>query len=402
MDMMIRRSFAALAATMVLCVAPAGAQVSNDTVKIGLLEDFSGIYADDAGQGAAEGVKLAIEEFGGKVNGKTIEFVQADHQNKADIGIQIAKKWYTSENVDVIIGLTNSTVALAVQEVAREAQRLVMFSGAGAAVLTEKACSPYGLQWTYSTYAYTKGISQLLPQLGKSYFFITADYAFGHALESEMTALIKQGGGRVLGASRHPLRATDFSSFILQARASGADVVVLASAGNDLNNALKQLKEFGVTGKAKILPLIMDLRVIDAVGKDVAGGAIYIAPWYTELNPATQKLSADLGARMKRTPGPLQAGAYSAARTYLQAVQKAGTDAPLAVAKAIREGGPVNDGFATNGVLRADGSFVHDMYLLQVKSAAESRGPADRVKLVGVVKGADAFRPAGEGGCTLR
>ena len=401
--MMERKAIAALAASLWFAAAPVSAQISDNVVKIGLLDDFSGIYADDAGVGKAEAVKLAIQEFGGSVNGKKIEFIQADHQNKPDVAIQIAKKWFDTEQVDMIVGLTNSTVALAAQEVAREAKRLLFVTGAGAAALTEKSCSPYGIQWTYSTYAYTKGTSQLLPQLGKSYYFITADYAFGHALENEMSALIKQSGGRVLGAARHPMRATDFSSFILQARSSGADVVVLASAGNDLNNVLKQLKEFGVTGsKTKILPLIMDLRVIDAVGKDVAGGAIYIAPWYTDLNPATLKLSQELGQRMKRTPGPLQAGAYSATLNYLKAVQKAGTDDAVEVAKTLRASGPINDGFASNGTLRPDGSFVHDMYLLQVKTAAESKSPTDRVKLVSVVKGVDAFRPAGEGGCPLR
>lgn len=398
-----RRIIAAFATTVCLSAGAVSAQITDNVIKIGLLDDFSGVYSGDAGVGSAEAVKLAIEEMGGSINGKKIEYVQADHQNKPDVGIQIAKKWFENEQVDVILGLTNSTVAMAVQEVARDAKKLAIYTGAGADALTGKTCSPYGIRWTYSTYAYTKGSSSLIPELGDTFYFITADYSFGHLLENEMTSFIEASGRKVLGSAKAPLGTSDFSSFILQAKGSGADAIILASAGNDLNNVLKQLKEFGVTDSStKILPLIMDLRVIDAVGKDVAGGLTYIAPWYAELNDATKKLDQNLGGRIGHTPGPLQAGSYSGALNYLKAVEKSGTDDALTVARTIRESAPINDGFATNGTLRPDGTFVHDMYLLKVKTTKESKNDKDRVSLVSVVKGDDAFRKAGETGCNLK
>jgi branched-chain amino acid transport system substrate-binding protein len=388
-------------AAVLLTVAAAAAQVSDGKVKIGVLTDMSGPFSDNTGQGSVAAAKMAIEEFGGKVAGAPVELVFADHQNKPDVGVSIAREWLDQGGVDAIVDLPNSSVALAVQEIARSKGKVTLFSGGGTADLTGKACSPTGIQWTYDTYETGKAIAEALPQLGKSWFFITADYAFGQALEAGATLFLKKAGGEVVGGVRAPLNSTDFSSFLLQAQASKAQVIALANASNDTVTSLKQAKEFGIIGSAqKMVALGGDIGDIRAIGLDTAQGLFFVEPFYAGRDKDSEAFAQRFLAQVGKMPSFVHAGLYSAVRHYLAAIDAAKTDEPNSVVAKMREM-PVNDFFATNGKIREDGRMVHEMYLVQVKGPSESKHPWDYYKIVSAIPGDQAFRPLAESDCPL-
>lgn len=381
----------------------ADAQVSNDKVRIGVLTDQSGFFASITGQGSVVAAKMAIEDFGGRVLDKPIELVDADHQNKPDIGSGIANRWFDVENVDMIIDLPNSGVALAVQNIGKEKNRIVITSGAGSADLTGKQCSPTGLHWTWDTYAMAVSTGKaMLRQGGDSWFFITADYAFGHASERDVTQVVKAGGGTVLGSVKHPTNTQDFASFILQAQASKAKVVALANGGKDTSNSVKQAVEFGlIKGGQKLVGLAIFIGDTHAMGLQNAQGLVLTDGFYWDYSDETRKWSKRFMERHGgAAPTMTQAGVYSAVAHYLKAIKAAGTDEATKVMAKMREL-PVNDFFATNGKVREDGRMVHEMYLLEVKTPVESKYPWDYYKVLGVIPGDQAFRPLAESECAL-
>jgi len=391
------------AAALALMTGAAQAQISDDVVKIGVLTDMSGTYSDLSGQGAVEAVKLAVEEFGGTVAGKKIEVIFADHQNKADIGANITNQWIDQEKVDVVVDVVTSSVALAVQEITKNKNRVHLNSSAGSSELTSKACSPTGIHWTYDTYAMANGTgSAMVKNGGTSWYFLTADYAFGHALEKDTSNAVTSGGGKVLGSVKHPFPSQDFSSFLLQAQGSGAKVIGLANAGNDTINAIKQASEFGITqGGQSLAGLLVFISDIHSLGLKTAQGLVLTTGYYWDMDDKTRAFAKKFGERMKgRMPTMAQAGDYSATLHYLKAVQAAGTDEAKAVVAKMREM-PVEDAFARNGKIRADGRMVHDMYLVQVKTPEESKGPWDYYKILRTIPGDEAFRPLEKGDCPL-
>jgi branched-chain amino acid transport system substrate-binding protein len=388
-----------ICAAVLLACGGAGAQVSDQKVRIGVLTDMSGPFSDNTGQGSIEAARMAIAEFGGTVAGAPIELIFADHQNKPDVGVSIAREWLDRGGVDAIVDLPNSSVALAVQEIARSQAKVTLFSGGGTADLTGKSCSPTGIQWTYDTYETGKAIAEALPALGKSWFFITADYTFGQALEAGATLFLKKAGGEVVGGVRAPLNSSDFSSFLLQAQASKAQVIALANAANDTVTSLKQAKEFGILGSAqKMVALGGDVGDIRAVGLETAQGLFFVEPFYAGRDKDSEEFARRFMERAGKMPSFVHAGLYSAVRHYLAAIEAAKTDEPKAVIAKMREM-PVNDGFAKNGKIRADGRMVHDVYLVQAKSPAESRGSWDVIKLIATIPGDKAFRPIEDGLC---
>jgi branched-chain amino acid transport system substrate-binding protein len=380
--------------------SPASAEMSGGKVKVGVLTDLSGPYEQNSGVGSVEAAKMAVEEFGGKVNGVSIEIVSADHQNKPDIGAAIARRWFDLDGVDAITDLVNSAVGFAALEVAKTDNRDVLLTSAGSADFTGKACAPNNsVHWVYDTYEMGSAIGQALPELGKTWFFITADYVFGRALQDGATAFIEKNGGKVLGSVRHPLGTSDFSSFMLQAQASKADVVAIANGGDDAINAVKTAREFGLTDKQKVVPFGLDsLPAIHATSLPLAQGRMYVSPWLPGRDEAAKAFFAKFMERRKTAPSTFQVGTYSAVRSYLRAVEAADSDDPKVVIAKMREM-PVNDAFTPNGRLRPDGRMVHDVYLVQIKSPAESQGEWDLLKLVATIPGDKAFRPLEDGGC---
>ena len=390
---------AAFAATGAL----AQSKLTDDVVKIGILTDMSGLYADVGGEGAVIAAKMAIEDFGGKVLGKPIEMISADHQNKADIAANKAREWFDTQKVDMMAEMLNSAVGLAVQKVGAEKKHITMNSGAASSRLTGADCSAYGVHWTYDTYALAHGTgAAMVKQGGDSWYFLTADYAFGHSLEKDTTEVVKAAGGKVLGSVRHPLSSADFSGYLLQAQASKAKVIGLANAGGDTINAVKQANEFGITkGGQQLAGLLVFDTDIDSIGLLIAQGMYLTSGFYWDLNDDTRKWSKRFGERHKgRMPTMVQAGVYSQVSHYLKAVAAAGTDDPDSVMKKMRDT-PINDFFAKNGKLREDGRMVHDMYLMQVKKPAQSKGKWDYMKVVQTIPGEQAFRPMKDGGCPL-
>jgi branched-chain amino acid transport system substrate-binding protein len=383
----------------------AQAQVSGDVVKIGVLNDQSGPYADLAGKGSVIAAEMAAADFGGKVLGKPIEIITADHQNKPDIASNIVNQWIDTENVDVITDVPTSSVALAVQEITKNKNRIHINSGAASSDLTGKACSPTGIHYAYDTYALAKGTGgTLVKQGGDSWFFITADYAFGQALERDTTAAVTAAGGKVVGSVRHPFPGTmDFSSFLLQAQSSGAKVVAFANAGADTINSIKQAGEFGlVAGGQKLAGLLVFLSDINSLGLKTAQGLVITDGWYWDRDDDSRafakKFAEKNGGKM---PTMVQASVYSSTMHYLQAVEAAKTDEAKAVVAKMREM-PINDFFAHGGKIREDGRMVHDMLLVQVKKPEESKGPYDFYKILSVIPGDEAFRPMkAEFGCPL-
>ena len=390
------------AALLAASAAAAQAQVSDDVVRIGVLSDMSSWGKDNAGPGSAEGARMAIEEMGGQVLGKKVELVIADHQMKTDIGAQVARSWFDEGKVDAIADVTNSAIAIAVHNLARDKNRVALLSAPGASSLTDKLCSPNTVHFTYDTYSLAKVTSQALAAEGaKSWYFVTADYAFGHGLEADATRFIKEAKGEIRGGIKHPTGTSDFSSFVLQAQGSKADVVVFANAGADTQNGLKQAGEFGlVQGGQKLAGLLMYETDIHAVGLANAQGTYLTTASYWNMNDATRAWSRKFFERMGFMPTMNQVGAYGAVLHYLKAVKAAGTDEAKAVMAKMREL-PIEDAFIRNARLRADGRVMRDMYLARVKSPAESKEPWDYLEIVRTVKAEDAYRPESESECPL-
>lgn len=400
----MRQSTFWLAALAVAAATPTYAQLSDGVLKIGVLNDQSGVYEDITGMKAVEAAKMAIEDFGGEVLGKKIELVTSNHQNKTDIATGIVRKWIDTEQVDVITDVTGSGIALAVNEITREKNRVMIAASAATSDLTGKACSATTAQFSYDTYALAKSTgTETLKQGGDSWFFITADYAFGHALERDTSNFVQQGGGKVLGAVRAPLGTADYSSFLLQAQSSKAKIVGLATAGGDTITAIKQASEFGITaGGQRLGGLLIYINDVEALGLQIAQGLVLTTSFYWDLDQETRSWTKRFLDRTggKRPPNMLQAGLYSGIYHYLKAVKAAGTDEAKAVSAKMREL-PINDFYNKNVVLRKDGRVLHDMYLVQVKSPQESKYTFDDYKVLSKVAGKDAYRPESEGGCPL-
>lgn len=392
-------SAALLAATAIPATA---AEISDGKVKIGILNDQSGVYADFGGKWSVEAAKMAVEDFGGKVQGAPVEIVDADHQNKPDIASNIARQWYDTEQVDAIMELTTSSVALAVQGISKEKKKIDIVTGAATTDLTGKACSPYGFHWAYDTHSQAVGTGgALVAQGGDSWYFITVDYAFGHSLEQQTSDFVKAKGGKVLGAVRYPLGATDYSSFLLQAQSSGAKIVGLANAGLDTSNSIKQAADFGiVAGGQRLAALLFTLSEVHGLGLKAAQGVVLTEGWYWDQNDKNREFAERFFKRTNRMPNMIQAGTYSAVLQYLKAIDKAGTDETEAVAKQLHEM-PVNDVFTDNGKVQADGAMVHDMYLFQVKKPEESKKDWDYYTYLATIPGSEAFIPADKSGCPL-
>jgi branched-chain amino acid transport system substrate-binding protein len=396
-----------LAALLGMCAvvayaSGAAADLSDGKVKIGVINDQSGIYSDLSGMGGVRAAEMAIEDFGGTVLGQPIELVYADHQNKADIASNIVNKWIDEDQVDLISDLPSSPAMLAVQEIVRQKKRLVIVSTGATSDFTGKACSPYGLHWTYDTYALAHGTGKtLVEQGGDTWFFLTADYAFGHALQRDTTAFIEQGGGQVLGSVAHPFPNQDFSSFLLQAQASGAKIIGLANAGGDTINSIKQAAEFGIVEAGQRLAgLLVFISDVHSMGLQTAQGVVLTTGFYWDLDDKTREWSKRFFERHGAMPTMTHAGVYSSVTHYLKAVEAAGTDEPLAVAEKMREL-PIDDFFARNARLRKDGRLEHDMYLAQVKAPEESKYDWDYYTILATIPAAEAFRPESESECYL-
>jgi branched-chain amino acid transport system substrate-binding protein len=398
------KSLAAVIAAGLALAASGGAnaQISDDVVKIGVLTDMSSLYADATGKGSLAAVQMAVADYGGKVKGKPVEVISADHQNKPDVGVGIARNWYDNEKVDAIFDVPTSSVALPISALTREKNRIHINSGGGSSDLTGTACSPNTVHWTYDTYALSNVAGRAMVKRGEdTWFFVTADYAFGMALERDAANVVKDSGGKVLGDVRHPLNSSDFSSFLLQAQASKAKVVALANAGGDTTNALKQAAEFGITqGGQKMIALLQEITDTHALGVKETQGLIVTDAFYWDLNDETRAFSQRFMEKVGHMPTMIQAGLYSATMHYLKAIEAIGTDeAPKVMAQ--MRAMPVNDFFAKNGKIRIDGRMVHDMYLFEVKKPQESKGEWDLYKLIATVPGDEAFRPLDKGGCPL-
>ena len=396
---MIRRIFAVcLLLAFAAAALPARAA---DSFAIGVMNDQSGPYADLAGPGSVEMARMAIADFGGSVLGKPIELLVADHQNKVNVGLSIARQWYDERGVKAIFDITNSGVALAIQDLARARDRIVIFNSASSSDLTGKACSPNGVQWNADNWSNGVALMRLLiKQKLDTFFFITADYAFGASLEADARAAIAEAGGTVVGAVRSPLNTADFSSYLLDAQGSGAKVVVFAITGADLSNALKQANEFKLSPGQYLATPITYLSNVNAIGLNVAHGLTFMQSWYWDLNDKTREFAKRFYAIRGRMPNDNQVALYSSMRHYLEAVAKAGTDDAGTVMKQMREAA-IHDIFTANGTIRADGRVLYDRYLTRVKTPAESKYPWDYLSVVAKIPAADAFRPPGAGGCKL-
>jgi branched-chain amino acid transport system substrate-binding protein len=397
-----------LAATLVagLAFAASGsaatAQISDDVVKIGVLTDMSSLYADSTGKGSLVAVQMAVADYGGKVKGKPIEVIVADHQNKPDVGVNIARNWYDNEKVDAIFDVPTSSVALPISALTREKNKININSGGGSSDITGVACSPNTVHWTYDTYALSNVAGKAMVKRGEdTWFFVTADYAFGMALERDAANVVKEMGGKVLGDVRHPLNSSDFSSFLLQAQASKAKVIALADAGGDTTNALKQASEFGITqGGQKMIALLLEITDVHSLGIKATQGLIVTDAFYWDMNDETRAFSKIFNEKVGHMPTMIQAGLYSATMHYLKAIEAIGTDeAPKVMAQ--MRAMPINDFFAKGGKIRIDGRMVHDMYLFEVKKPEESKNEWDLYKLIATVPGDEAFRPLDKGGCPL-
>jgi branched-chain amino acid transport system substrate-binding protein len=400
MQPILKTLLASACSILALSVASTSqAQVSDDVVKIGFITDISGPYSDTDGTGGVEAVKMAIEDFGGKVNGKKIEFIYADHLNKADIAAGKAREWFDAQGVDMILGGANSGAALATAKVAVDKKKVYINVGAGTSRLTNEECNPYTIHYSYDTVALAKGTGGAVSrQGGKSWYFITADYAFGTSLESDTTRVVKASGGSVLGSSKHPVGASDFSSFILQAQASKAQILGLANAGDDLVNAIKSANEFGLKKNMKIAALLMYLSDVHALGLQQTQGMLLTDSWYWDTSEATRAWAKRYFERVKKMPNSGHAGDYSAITTYLNAVKATGTDNPEKIIAHLKSS-KINDMFAQGGYIRPDGRMVHDMHLVQVKTPSESKQTWDYFKLIERIPGEQAFTTKEESKC---
>ncbi|MGY4571158.1 ABC transporter substrate-binding protein [Bradyrhizobium pachyrhizi] len=390
------------AAGLIAAVLAGPALAQQAPLKIGVLTDFQSVYSDIGGAGNVEATKMAIEEFGGSMFGKPIELVTADALNKADVAATITRKWYEAENVDMIIDMPTSATALAGMEMSKQFEKIMIVTDAASSDITGKSCSPYTLHWTYDTYAnaHTVG-SAIVKNGGDTWFFITADYLFGHSIERDTGDVVRAAGGKVLGSARHPLNTPDFSSFLLQAQASKAKIIGMANGGADTINTIKQASEFGiVAGGQNLAGIVMFISDIHSLGLKLAQGLIITEAYYWDLNDRTRAFGKRFFERMKRMPTMNQAATYSATLHYLNAVKAAGTKETKPVLAKMRAT-PVRDAFTDNGVVREDGRMVHSMFLFEVKKPEESKAPWDYYKVLAEVPGDQAFRPLKDGGCPL-
>ena len=393
---------AATAIALAISIASgAQARVSADVVKIGLLIDMSGSYSDLSGPGSVVAGRMAVEDFGGKVLGKPIELVFADSQNKAEVASTKAREWFDTGNVDAILDLVPTNVALAVMDIAAQKNKIAVVVGSASTPITNEKCTPTSIHWMYDTYSSSIGVGRALAKKGNdSWFFITADYAFGKALEKDVSEVVTATGGKVVGAVRHPLNASDFSSLLLQAQSSKAKVVGLANAGGDAVNAIKQASEFGLTKNQIVAPLLLFISDIHSLGLPAAQGLFLTEGFYWDYNEQTRAWSKRFFEKHKRMPTMAQAGVYSAVTHYLKSVQAAGTDATDAVIRKMRDT-PVRDVVIPNGKIRDDGRLVHDMLLVQVKKPSEAKGPWDYYHVRDVIPGDQAFKPLAQSTCPL-
>ena len=380
---------------------PVHAQISGDVIKIGFITDMSGVYSDIDGKGGIEAIQMAIDDVKGAINGKKIQLVTADHQNKPDVAASKAREWFDQQGVDLLIGGTNSGASLAMAKVAAEKKKVFIAIGSGTAQLTNEQCTPYTVHYAYDTVALARGTgATMVKQGGKSWYFLTADYAFGQSLEKDTADVVKANGGSVLGSVKHPLSASDFSSFLLQAQSSKAQVLGLANAGGDMINAVKAANEFGLTKKMKVAGLLVFINDIHTLGLNTTQGMYLTDGWYWDQNADTRAWSKRYFAKMKKQPSMLQAGDYSAATQFLNAVKATGTDNADKVIAHMKKT-PINDMFAKNGTIRPDGRMVYDMYLMQVKKPSESKYPWDYYKVVATIPGDQAYTKKAETKCSL-
>jgi len=395
----------AIVLTTVLALGPVAAlaQISDGVIKIGVLNDQSSLYADLAGQGSVVAARMAVEDFGAEKKGMKVEIVSADHQNKPDVGSAIARQWYDVDKVDVIVDVPNSGVALAVNQITRDKGKALLVSGAATADLTGKACSPNTIHWTYDTWALANGTGNAIVKTGgDTWFFITADYAFGHALERDVEAVVLKNGGKVLGKVRHPLNTADFSSFLLQAQASKAKIVGLANAGGDTTNSIKQAAEFGIVkGGQSLAGLLVFITDVHGLGLPTAQGLIFTETFYWDLNDKTRAFAKRFAERDKGIhPTMIHAGVYSAVTHYLKAVEALKSDDGTKVIAKMKEM-PTDDPLFGKGMVRADGRKIHPAYLVEVKKPAESKAPWDYYKIRATIPADQAFRPLDQGECPL-
>lgn len=396
------RNRAALAVGLCLALGPVAAHASTaDGVKIGVLTDMAGVTADATGKGSVEAARLAIEEMGGTVLGKPISLVSGDHQHRPDIGSSMVRKWYDTDGVDVVVDVPNSSVALAVQGIAREKKKLVLFSSPGTTALSQAQCSPYGVQWTYTTYALSRGTATAVVKEGnKRWFILASDYAFGKQLAADTETVVKANGGEVVGTVFHPLNASDFASFLLQAQGSKAQIIAIANAGGDTISAIKQAAEFGIGGTQQLAAMLLLITDVHSLGLQAAQKTYLTVPSYWDMNDGTRAFTKKFEARVGRPPTFLQAGVYSSVRHYLQAVKAAGTadsDAVMAKMKAL----PIDDPFSLNARIREDGLVVRDMMLAQVKTPEQSKAPWDYYNIVRTIPGDTLAWPLSESQCPL-
>jgi branched-chain amino acid transport system substrate-binding protein len=400
---MVKRIAIMLATLLALGPVGALAQISDGVIKIGVLNDQSSLYADLAGQGSVVAARMAVEDFGAEKKGMKVEIVSADHQNKADVGAGIARQWYDVDKVDAIVDVPNSGVALAVSQITRDKGKALLVSGAATADLTGKACSPNTIHWTYDTWALANGTGNAIVKTGgDTWFFITADYAFGHALERDVEAVVLKNGGKVLGKVRHPLNTADFSSFLLQAQSSKAKIVGLANAGGDTTNSIKQAAEFGIVkGGQSLAGLLVFITDVHGLGLPTAQGLIFTETFYWDLNDKTRAFGKRFAERDKGIhPTMIHAGVYSAVTHYLKAVEALKSDDGTKVIAKMKEM-PTDDPLFGKGTIRADGRKIHPAYLVEVKKPAESKAPWDYYKIRATIPADQAFRPLDQGECPL-
>jgi branched-chain amino acid transport system substrate-binding protein len=382
----------------------AQAQYSDGTIKIGVMNDMSGTYSDLSGQGSVVAARMAVEDFGAAAKGMKVEIVSADHQNKPDVGSNVVRTWIDVDKVDVVVDVPTSSVALAVNEIVRDKNKVFLVSGAAASDLTGAKCTPNTIHWTYDTWALANGTGKAIVKTGgDTWFFLTADYAFGHALERDTSAVVEKNGGKVVGRVRHPFPGTDFSSFLLQAQSSKAKIIGLANAGSDTINSIKQASEFGITRSGQNLAaLLAFITDVNALGLPTAQGLIMTEAWYWDLNDANREFAKKFAPQFKGVhPTMVHAGVYSAVTHYLKAVEALKSDADGKAVVAKMKEMPTDDKLFGKGTVRADGRKIHPMYLFEVKTPAESKGPWDYYKLRATIPAEEAFRPLAEGGCPL-
>src|SRR6186997_2604548 len=400
----MKRLFTLTAVAVVFGCGYAQAQYTDGTIKIGVMNDMSGTYSDLSGQGSVVAARMAVEDFGAAAKGMKVEIVSADHQNKPDVGSNVVRTWIDVDKVDVIVDVPTSSVALAVNEIVREKNKVFLVSGAGASDLTGAKCSPNTVHWTYDTWALANGTGKAIVKTGgDTWFFLTADYAFGHALEADTTAVVEKNGGKVVGKVRHPFPAQDFSSFLLQAQQSKAKIIGLANAGADTTNAIKQAAEFGIVqGGQNLAGLLVFITDVHALGLKTAQGLVLTEAWYWDQTDNNRAFAKEFGAANKgNMPTMVQAGVYSAVFHYLKAVHDLKSDADGAAVVAKMKALPTDDKLFGKGSIRVDGRKIHPMYLFEVKSPAESKGPWDYYKVRATIPADEAFRPLAEGGCPL-